>query len=135
MTVKAEIKGNQLIITADLETPTPSRSGKTLVVASSRGNVTTTAEVGRMEMTLTTLTNTELRKLLRLVKSGDTLSVQRAFPGLPLLESDAIYAEFARRDAIHRAKPTKRGREWHIAPDGRECCCTAEDRRYGCGCR
>ena len=45
MAVKAEIKGKQLIITADLETPTPSRSGKTLVVASSRGNVTTTAEV------------------------------------------------------------------------------------------
>ena len=23
---------------------------------------------------------------------------------------------------------------WHTAPDGTECCCTAEDRRYGCGC-
>ena len=25
--------------------------------------------------------------------------------------------------------------EWHIAPDGTDCCCTAEDRMYGCGCR
>lgn len=24
---------------------------------------------------------------------------------------------------------------WHAAPDGSQCCCTSEDRRYGCGCR
>ncbi len=24
--------------------------------------------------------------------------------------------------------------EWHTAPDGTQCCCTAEDRQYGCGC-
>lgn len=41
----AEIKGKQLIITIDLQTPTPSASGKTLVVASSHGNVTTEARV------------------------------------------------------------------------------------------
>lgn len=38
--IKAEIKNNQLHIIADLETPTPSGSQKTLVVASSRGNKT-----------------------------------------------------------------------------------------------
>jgi len=38
MAITAKIEGNKLIITADLETPTPSASGKTLVVASTRGN-------------------------------------------------------------------------------------------------
>ncbi len=38
----AEIKGKQLIITLDMEEELkPSASGKTLVVASTRGNVTT----------------------------------------------------------------------------------------------
>jgi hypothetical protein len=36
--VTVKIEGNRLIITADLETPTPSASGKTLVVASTHGN-------------------------------------------------------------------------------------------------
>jgi len=43
--MKAEIKNNQLIITVDLQDPTPSKSGKTMVVASSRGNTPTTATV------------------------------------------------------------------------------------------
>jgi hypothetical protein len=41
MAVTAKIEGTKLIITADLETPTPSASGKTLVVASTRGNKVT----------------------------------------------------------------------------------------------
>ena len=45
MAIQVEIKGKQLIITADLETPTPSASGKTLVVCSSRGNMATAAKV------------------------------------------------------------------------------------------
>ena len=45
MAITTEIKGKQLIITADLETPRPSASGKTLVVASSHGNMATTATV------------------------------------------------------------------------------------------
>lgn len=45
MAISVKVEGNKLIITADLETPTPSASGKTLVVASSRGNITTTATV------------------------------------------------------------------------------------------
>lgn len=40
-----EIKNNKLCIEIDLEKPTPSASGKTLVVASTRGNAVTTAEV------------------------------------------------------------------------------------------
>ena len=43
--MKVEIKGNELIITVEMQTPTPSASGKTLVVASSRGNQVTTAMV------------------------------------------------------------------------------------------
>ena len=43
--MKAEIKGKELVITLDLQTPAPSASGKTLVVASSHGNVATTAVI------------------------------------------------------------------------------------------
>jgi hypothetical protein len=43
--MKVEIKGNELIITVEMQTPTPSASGKTLVIASSRGNQVTTAMV------------------------------------------------------------------------------------------
>jgi hypothetical protein len=38
MAMTVEIKGNKLCIEIDLEKPTLSSSGKTLVVASSRGN-------------------------------------------------------------------------------------------------
>lgn len=43
MAMTVEIKGKKLCIEIDLETPTPSASGKTLMVASSRGNAVTTA--------------------------------------------------------------------------------------------
>ncbi len=45
MAMTVEIRGNKLCIEIDLEKPTPSASGKTLVVASTRGNAVTTAEV------------------------------------------------------------------------------------------
>ena len=45
MAMNVEIKDNKLCIEIDLETPKPSSSGKTLVVASTRGNTVTTAEV------------------------------------------------------------------------------------------
>lgn len=45
MSMKAEVKGKKLLIEIDLEEPTPSASGKTLVVASSRGNAVTGAMV------------------------------------------------------------------------------------------
>ena len=41
--MKVEIKGNELIIKVEMQTPTPSASGKTLVIASSHGNQMTTA--------------------------------------------------------------------------------------------
>ena len=41
--MKVEIKGKELIITVEMQTPAPSASGKTLVIASSHGNQTTTA--------------------------------------------------------------------------------------------
>jgi len=41
--MKVEIKGKELIITVEMQTPTPSASGKTLVIASSHGNQTTNA--------------------------------------------------------------------------------------------
>lgn len=44
--MKAEIKSGKLIVTIDMnESPMPSASGKTLVVASSHGNQATTASV------------------------------------------------------------------------------------------
>ena len=41
----AEIKDGNLIITIPLEKPTPSASGKTFVVASSHGNMKTSAMI------------------------------------------------------------------------------------------
>ena len=43
--MKVEIKDNKLIIEIEMSKPTPSASGKTLVVASSHGNQATTATV------------------------------------------------------------------------------------------
>ena len=43
--MKVEVKGKELIITVDIQTPAPSASGKTLVVASSHGNQATTAVI------------------------------------------------------------------------------------------
>ena len=41
--VQHDEKNGRLIITIDTQKPTPSMSGKTLVIASSRGNVKTSA--------------------------------------------------------------------------------------------
>ena len=43
--MKVEIKGNELIITVEMQKPTPSASGKTLVIDASHGNQTTTVMV------------------------------------------------------------------------------------------
>jgi|JI10StandDraft_1071094.scaffolds.fasta_scaffold2305382_1 hypothetical protein len=43
--MQARIEGNKLIIEIEMQPPTVSASGKTLVVASSRGNKTTEAKV------------------------------------------------------------------------------------------
>ena len=45
MAFTTEIKDGKLIIAIDLEEPKPSASGKTLVVASTRGNAKTTVEI------------------------------------------------------------------------------------------
>jgi hypothetical protein len=45
LTMKVEIKGNEMIITMPMNPPRPSASGKTLVVASSGGNQSTTAVI------------------------------------------------------------------------------------------
>jgi len=52
MTLKVEIKDNKLFIEIDLEKPTPSSSGKTLVVASTHGNIVTTAKVNDKPITI-----------------------------------------------------------------------------------
>jgi hypothetical protein len=50
--IEVKIDGKKLIVIADLETPTPSASGKTLVVASSRGNIQTAAQVNGKPVTI-----------------------------------------------------------------------------------
>ena len=45
MATQVEVKGGKLVITMDLETPRPSASGKSLTVASTHGNLATTATV------------------------------------------------------------------------------------------
>jgi hypothetical protein len=52
MAVTAKIEGGKLVITADLETPTPSASGKTLVVCSTRGNMKTDVMVDGKVLTI-----------------------------------------------------------------------------------
>ncbi len=52
MAMAVEIKNNKLYIEIDLEEPTPSSSGKTLVVASTHGNTVTSAEVNGKPVTI-----------------------------------------------------------------------------------
>lgn len=52
MALKVEQKGNKLGIEIDLEKPAPSSSGKTLVVASTRGNVVTDVMVDGKPVTI-----------------------------------------------------------------------------------
>ncbi|MGC9194323.1 MAG: hypothetical protein ACP5IL_02580 [Syntrophobacteraceae bacterium] len=52
MAMTVEIKNNKLYIEIDLEEPTPSSSGKTLVVASTHGNTVTSAEVNGKPVTI-----------------------------------------------------------------------------------
>jgi hypothetical protein len=52
MAMTVEIRNNKLCIEIDLEKPTRSASGKTLVVASTRGNVVTNAEVEGKPITI-----------------------------------------------------------------------------------
>lgn len=52
MAMNVEIKDNKLYIEIDLQEPTPSSSGKTLVVASTRGNVVTSAQVDGKPVTI-----------------------------------------------------------------------------------
>lgn len=43
--MNVSIKDNKLTIVIDMQAPTPSATGKSLTVASTRGNMTTTATV------------------------------------------------------------------------------------------
>jgi len=52
MAMNVQIKNNKLCIEIDLEKPTPSSSGKTLVVASTRGNVVTAVEIDGKPVTI-----------------------------------------------------------------------------------
>ncbi len=51
--MKVTVEGNDLVIRVPMNpTPTPSATGKTLVVATSRGNQVTTAEVDGKQVTV-----------------------------------------------------------------------------------
>ena len=52
MAMNVEIRDKKLYIEIDLEEPTPSASGKTLVVASTHGNTVTTAQVNGKPVTI-----------------------------------------------------------------------------------
>lgn len=52
MPMTVAIKNDKLIIEIDLENPTPSASGKTLVVASTRGNAVTDVMVDGKSVTI-----------------------------------------------------------------------------------
>jgi hypothetical protein len=50
--MEVKIENGFLVIRAPLQTPQPSASGKTMVVASSRGNVKTAAMIGDKPITI-----------------------------------------------------------------------------------
>jgi len=50
--MKVEVKDGNLVITIPMQTPTPSSTGKTLVVATSHGNVVTAATVDGKPITV-----------------------------------------------------------------------------------
>ncbi len=50
--MKVEIKDNKLFIEIDLQEPTPSSTGKTLVVASTHGNTVTQAMINGKPITI-----------------------------------------------------------------------------------
>jgi len=50
--MKATIKDNMLIIEIPMNPPRPSATGKTLVVASSGGNIATTAQIDGKPVTI-----------------------------------------------------------------------------------
>lgn len=52
VTVSLSKDKKKLIIEADIETPTPSSSGKTLVVCSTRGNMRTTVMIEGQPLTI-----------------------------------------------------------------------------------
>lgn len=52
MRMKVQIEKGELVIRIAMQNPTPSKSGKTLVVASTFGNVQTDAQVNGKSVTL-----------------------------------------------------------------------------------
>ena len=52
MAMQIQVRDNKLCIEIDIEEPKPSASGKTLVVASTRGNVVTEATIDGKPITL-----------------------------------------------------------------------------------
>jgi hypothetical protein len=50
--MEVQIKDGKLIIAIELQEPTPSTSGKTLVIASTRGNIPTGILINKKELIL-----------------------------------------------------------------------------------
>jgi len=71
--MKVEVKDGKLLVEIDLQEPTPSASGKTLVVASSHGNQTTTAMYEGQPITI------GLNAYIRKLKKSQALAL-----GIPL---------------------------------------------------
>jgi hypothetical protein len=67
--------------------------------------------------------------LARQLASARGISVLRAKRAMKI-GAEAEAAEWA----AARAKSQQHNRTWHKAPDGTDCCCTEEERRYGMGC-
>jgi len=62
----------------------------------------------------------------------------RGWTGVWPQSLDCLYADHDEASNVaHANRMTRKPRraKWHTAPDGTQCCCTAEDRKYGTGCR
>jgi hypothetical protein len=71
--MKVEVKDGKLLVEIDLQEPTPSASGKTLVVATTHGNQTTTAMYEGQPITI------GLNAYIRKLKKSQALAL-----GIPL---------------------------------------------------
>jgi len=63
------------------------------------------------------------------------ISVSRARACVDLARSGASNDAIEAIIADAKSPDNTNAAAWHTAPDGTPCCCTAEDRQYGCGCR
>lgn len=76
---------------------------------------------------------TSVRLILQ--KSKFAAQLRREFGDPAAMTDEQATAMQKRNYELREQSQSQPKKQWHAAPDGTPCCCTADDRRYGCGCR